>query len=384
MNKKILWAGAIALLLAIAPVTRTVLAQERDISGTWQGTLHGPRDLRIVMKISKDAGGLKAMMYSIDQGGPGLPAGAVTLQGTAVKITVPAIGGVFEGKLTNTDATTMSGTWTQGGPNPTPIEMVLATAQTAWAIPEPPPPPTPMAEDAVPSFEVATIKPSKPDAQGIGIRMNGRNFSTLNTKLSDLITFAYGLHPRQITGAPGWVETDKFDLAAIPDKPGMPNDAQIKGMMKKLLAERFQLKFHNEKKELTVFVITVGKTGSKLTKNESNPKGLPGLGFRGLGNLVVRNATMADFAGLMQSRVLDRPVVDQTELAGRYDFTLQWTPDENQFGGAGARAPAPTDGTPAQPDLFTAVQQQLGLKIETAKAPVDVLAIDHVEKPSEN
>ncbi len=82
------------------------------------------------MKVSKDASGLKAMMYSIDQPGPGVPAGAVTLQGTAIKITVPAIGGVFEGKLANTDGTAMTGTWTQGGPNPTPLEMVLATAQT--------------------------------------------------------------------------------------------------------------------------------------------------------------------------------------------------------------------------------------------------------------
>jgi len=372
-------------MIAVAALSASALFGQ-DISGTWQGTLHGPRDLRVVMKVSKADGGsgFKAMMYSIDQPGPGIPAATITFQGGAVRITVPAIGGTYEGKLSNTDATSMTGTWTQGGPNPTPLDLTLANDKTAWVIPEPPPPPVPMAADAVPSFEVATIKPSNPDAPGIGIRMNGRNFSTLNTTLSDLITFAYGIHARQITGAPGWVETDKFDLAAIPDKPGMPNDKQIKGMMQKLLADRFKLTFHHDKKELGVFLITLGKTGPKLTKNDSNPDGLPGLGMNGMGRVSARNATIADFAGLMQGRILDRPVVDQTGLAGRFDFTLQWTPDDSQYGGRGGQAPPPANGANAPPNLFDAMQEQLGLKIESTKAPVDVLVIDHVEKPSDN
>lgn len=93
---------------------------------------------------------------------------------------------------------------------------------------------------------------------------------------------------------------------------------------------------------------------------------------------------MAEFAGLMQSAVLDKPVIDQTGLAGRYDFTLKWTPDEFQFGGLGARPPAPADSADAPPDLFTAMQQQLGLKLESTKAPTEVLVIDRIEKPSEN
>jgi uncharacterized protein (TIGR03435 family) len=93
---------------------------------------------------------------------------------------------------------------------------------------------------------------------------------------------------------------------------------------------------------------------------------------------------MGDFAGLMQSAVLDRPVVDHTGLPGRFDFTLTWTPDETQFGGLGMHVPPPADNASAPPDLFTAMQEQLGLKLESTKAPVDVLVIDHVEKPSEN
>ncbi|HEY4087787.1 MAG TPA: TIGR03435 family protein, partial [Bryobacteraceae bacterium] len=273
MTRRTLWAGALAGLLAVTPI----FSQEHDISGAWQGTLHTPRgDLRVVMKVSKDASGYKAMMYSIDQGGNGLPASSVALQGGNIKIAVPALGGVYEGKFSNTDGTAITGTWTQGAA--TPLDMTLATEKTAWTIPEPPPLPTPMAENADPSWEAATIKLSDPERQGIGINMNGRNFSTHNTTLRDLLTFTYGLHPNQILGAPGWVETDKFDLAARPDTPGMPSDLQIKSMMKKLIAERFKLKFHTEKKELSVFLITVAKGGPKLTKNDSDPKGLPGLG----------------------------------------------------------------------------------------------------------
>ena len=367
---------------ALAALSASVLFAQ-DISGTWQGTLSaGGRDLRTVVKISKADAGYKSVFYSIDQGGQPIPVASTTLQGTTVKMTIPAIGGTFEGKLSNTDATTITGSWSQG-PNPLPLVLNLANDKTAWTIPEPPPPPVLMAKDAIPAFDVATIKPSVPDAPGKGIRMNGRNFSTLNTSLNDLITFAYGLHARQITGGPNWMDTDKYDLAGVPDKPGIPNSDQLKAMIKKLLAERFQLKFHNEKKELTVFTINVAKTGLKIEKSSADPNGLPGLGFRGLGNLVVRNANMADFANLMQSAVLDRPVVDQTGLPDKFDFTLLWTPDETQFVGMGAKVPPPPEN-PTNPDLFTAMQQQLGLKMESAKAPVDVLAIDHVEKPSAN
>jgi len=253
-----------------------------------------------------------------------------------------------------------------------------------WAIPEPPPEIPPMAADASPEFEVATIKPSNPDTQGRGFRVRGREFSTINTTLSSLLTFAYGLHPKQIVGAPAWVDTDKFDITAQPDQPGRPNDKQWKAMLQKLLTERFQLTFHHDKKELSVYALEAAKSGSKLVKSQGDPNGLPSMFFRGLGNLPAANATMQDFAGLLQSAVLDRPVVDQTGLTGRFDFTLNWTPDESQFVGMGIKVPPPSDKPDAPPGLFTAVQEQLGLKLEATKAPVDVIVIDKVEKPSAN
>jgi uncharacterized protein (TIGR03435 family) len=377
MKKFVLWMIALAALPGEA-----LLAQ--DLTGTWQGTLAPPNrpELRVVVKVTKaDGGALRAVMYSIDQGGQSIPVNPITLQGSAVKMSIPGIGGSYEGKL-EADGDSITGSFKQG-PDPIALTLKRATAQTAWAIPEPPPPPKPMAADATPEFEVATIKPATPDRPGKGFMVRGRQFSTVNTTLADLVTFAYGIHAKQITGAPAWVETEKYDLAAQPNGEGQPNDKQWKAMIQKLLADRFKLTFHRDKKELSVYAIVVGKNGPKLTKSESTSS-LPGLFFRGLGNLPAVNATMADFAGVMQGAVLDRPVVDQTGITGRWDFTLLWTPDEFQFGGAGAKMPPPADKTAAPPDLFTAFQEQLGLKLESTKAQAEVFVIDRVAKPTEN
>ena len=240
-----------------------------------------------------------------------------------------------------------------------------------------------MAADAHLVFEVATIKPTAPGTPGKAITMRGpHQFVTINTSLNDLITFAYGIHPNQITGGASWLESEFFDIQAEPEAPGTPNRKQLEVMLQALLADRFKLTFHKDKKELSVYAITVGKNGPKLTKSAGDPNGLPGLGFRGLGAMNAVNSNMSDFAGLMQSVVLDRPVVDQTGLSGRFDFQLNWTPDASQFGGRGGAAKA--DDPNAPPDLFAAIQEQLGLQLKGVKTAVDVLVIDRVEKPSAN
>ena len=372
------------MLSIVALVTLSVgVVRAQDISGTWQGTLQAGRPLRVVIKISNaDGAGLKAVMYSIDQGGQALAASTISLQATAVTIAIPAIGGNYEGKL-SPDGNAITGTFTQGG-MPLSLNLARATSETAWAIPAPPAPAVPMAANVVPTFEVATIKPSNPDTPGKLFTVRGRQVLTINTTLNDLITFAYGLHARQITGGPGWLETDKYDVTGQPDAPGLPNQMQLRTMVQKLLADRFKLAFHRDKKELSVYALVVDNKGPTLTKSEGDPNGLPSLLFRGLGALPARNATMADLAGVMQAAVLDRPVVDQTGLTGRYDFTLTWTPDETQFVSMGIRVPPPTADSSAPPGLFAAIQEQLGLKFESAKAPVDVIVVDHVERPSDN
>jgi uncharacterized protein (TIGR03435 family) len=376
MKKLMLWIAAL--------VTVSVgVVHAQDMTGIWQGTLQAGRPLRVFIKISNaDGAGLKAVMYSIDQGGQALAASAISLQGTAVKIAIAAIGATYEGKL-SADGNAIAGTFTQGG-MPMSLNLARATSDTAWDIPAPPAPVLPMAANVLPAFEVATIKPSNPDAPGKLFTVRGRQVLTINTTLNDLITFAYGLHARQITGGAAWLETDKYDVTGQPDAPGLPNTAQLRIMVQKLLAARFKLAFHRDKKELSVYALLVGNKGPMLTKSAGDPNGLPSLLFRGLGVLPARNATMADLASVMQAAVLDRPVVDQTGLTDRYDFTLTWTPDETQFASMGVRVPPPTGDPSAAPGLFTAIQEQLGLKFESTKAPVDVIVVDHVERPSDN
>jgi uncharacterized protein (TIGR03435 family) len=150
------------------------------------------------------------------------------------------------------------------------------------------------------------------------------------------------------------------------------------------MKDRFGLSIHTEKRELSVYAIRIGKngpTGIKMVKNTTN-----GARVGSQGRTVFSGVTMAGFAGQLQLRVLDRPVIDQTGLTDRYDFTLNWRPDEFQFPRASAdqRAYAVTNGADGLPDLFTAFQEQLGLKLEGTKALADVLVIDKVLKPSEN
>jgi uncharacterized protein (TIGR03435 family) len=311
-----------------------------------------------------------------------LKASSASFEDGVFKYSIQAIDGSYEGKM-SADGKSIAGNWTQG-PNSIALLMERATPATEWTIPPPPVKLPPMVADANPSFEVATIKPTKPDEQRKLFVVRGNHFMTVNTSLTDLITMAFGVQQKQIAGQPEWLDKDKWDIEAQPDVPGAPNRQQINTMVKKLLADRFQLKFHEDKKELGAYVLTVAKSGNKMTAGSTDPNQLPGLFFTGLGRLTVQNATMEDFSGLMQSAVLDKPVVDQTGLAGKWNFLLKWTPDESQFGGMGIKVPPPTDNPDAPPPLFTAIQEQIGLKLDAGKAQVKVLVIDKAEKPTAN
>lgn len=366
-----------------------LLAQ--NITGTWQGTLkvNGPNgsvDLRTVIKISRaDNNGLKAFFYSIDQDPTPLSATSITLKGSAVKVSLAALNSVFEGTLGG-DGNTISGKWTQGA-NALPLNLVRATDQTAWTIPEPPPPPAVMPANAKPEFTVATVKPSRPDAPRGGYGFRGQDVTTTNVTVNWLIKLAYNMHARQISGGPAWLDSEKYDILGRPDTPGQPSRDQMKLMIQKLLADRFQLKFHTEKRELPVYAMVVLKTGVKITVSAGDPHAFPGIGFvqgPGVLSLVGRNTGLDGVANGLQSNILDKPVVNQTGLTGRYDFTLRFTPDPTQVTNFGALAPANAADLDAPPDIFTAFQQQLGLKLQSTRAAVDVMVIEKIERPSLN
>ena len=361
-----------------------------DIAGDWQGTLEFPgngqqpgKKFRLVLRIAKaDDGSWSALNYSIDQGPTPMKTSAVTLRGSDFKFSIPALNGSYEGQL-SADGNSIVGSWTQK--TPLPLLFVRATKETAWEIPAPPPPLKPMAADADPSFEVATLKPSLPDGSGKYLRVAGRRYRTHNTSLADLVEVAYGVHPRQIAGAPEWVSSDKFDLVGVPDAAGEPNAAQWLLMMQKMLADRFKLAFHHEKREISAYVLSVAKNGPKnLTRSDSNnplPSGLEFIPASSGFLLPARNTTIGQFAQMMQQVVLDRPVVDKTGIAGRFDFQLTFTPDESEFNGHPPQLPPQTNSSPG---LFEALQQQLGMKLTAEKVTVDVLVIDRVAKPSAN
>ena len=230
----------------------------------------------------------------------------------------------------------------------------------------------PMAADAHPSFDVASIKLADPDDHSSGFQTQGRRVFIENETMNDIVSYAYGVHAKQIVGGPDWFGSKRFDIRGLPDVDGIPNTAQYREMMIKLLADRFQLKFHREKREMSCYAITVAKGGPKMEASTSN--GLPdqtGRNSRGQASWRITNNSMEDFAKFLQMGVLDRPVVDQTGLKGKYNFQLTWTKDL-----------APATDENAAPGFFTAIQEQAGLKIEPSKADVDVLAIDHVVQPS--
>ena len=384
--KKMLWIPVLAIGSGGA-----LFAQ--SFPGTWQGAIKVPQapkgELRIVVKISTTAADkLAADFYSIDQRSPAIPATSITANGSALKMTIERVNGAYEGRM-SADGNTIKGTWTQQG-NPAPLDLTRATPETAWTIPEPPPPPKMMDPNAKPEFEVATVKPSDPNRPGWGITVNRSGIlHTLNTTLNDLIKFAYDMHPKQVAGAPGWADSEKFDIEAKPDKPGMPSVNQMKLMLQKLLADRFALAYHKEKREMSAYAITVAKGGAKIKKEENATVPVPGFGGQAQRGFNARNATLAEFASVMQAQFMDLPVIDQTGLGDtRYTFVVKFTPDPGMrpFGGAvpppGAQPAKPDPDAP--PDLFSAMEQQLGLRMQKTKAPVEVMIIDKIEKPSAN
>ncbi len=381
VNASLLTAAASAQ----APAASAEIHVKGDIGGDWQGTLEAGKSLRLIVRISHAEKGWAAKFYSIDQTPQPFPVNTLTIDGQSVRMTIDIIGGSYSGTL-SADGNTISGTWTQG-PTPLPLTLVRATKETAWEIPAAPAPPKMMAPDANPSFDVATIKPNNSGAANMqGLTVNGRNFATRNSSLGDLVAFAFQVQARQIVNGPDWMDKDRYDIAAVPDAEGAPSVVQLRSMIQKLLADRFKLTFHKEKREMPAFVLTVAKTGSKLTPTQATGP-LPGLGLRpqpGGVIMPVQNATMGDFSGFLQSLVLDRPVVNETKLDGRYDFAVKFMPDDSQFNGHPPPVPAKTDSVESYPSLFDAFQQQLGLKLEAQKAPVEVIVIDHAEKPSAN
>ena len=261
----------------------------------------------------------------------------------------------------------------------------------------------------LPQFEVASIKPSAAGQAGTFIRPGangGVNISNMSVK--EVITLAWRIQPFQISGGPSWMESAHYDISAKPDHK--PNPNEMARMLQSLLADRFQLKTHHETKELPVYALVLankdGRLGPQLTKSKEGcvmydtshpppprePGKIPALGcggmFIGITGVQAR-AIAIDELMPMLARRLGRTIIDKTKLTGKFDIKLELALDQTQslslFGiGPPPAVPGPPASDSNGPSLFTALEEQLGLKIESTKGPVDILVIDSVEKPSEN
>jgi uncharacterized protein (TIGR03435 family) len=239
------------------------------------------------------------------------------------------------------------------------------------------------------SFEVATIKPSTPgDRTKFATMQGGHEFAVRNYRVKDLIAFAYNLPPRLVFGGPSWADIDAYNILAATPGEARPNRDEQMAMMRTLLADRFKLAFHTERKEFAVYALTVAKGGIKFnesTKSDEQP--LAATIFPAEKAFVpARKVTMGQFASMLQRGVLDRPVVDKTNLTAFYDFDLEWAYDDTQFTGTQftGNLPAIASEHATKPDLFAALQQQLGLRLESSRDRIDVIVIDSVERPSQN
>jgi uncharacterized protein (TIGR03435 family) len=252
----------------------------------------------------------------------------------------------------------------------------ISSAQTAST------PATVIAQAASPAYDVMTIKPSDPGSPGTSYGAPGDRFFARNLSLKMLLQYAYDINEDSIVGIPSQLDSKRFDIDAKIVEPDLDALKKLSGkqgrlMLLSLLTERFQLKTHMETRLGPVYELVVAKGGPKFKPSAdqtSRANGNLGTSSNGKSSKITANCMpIASLAKVLTDQ-LHRPVIDKTGLDGNYDLTLQWTPDG---------APVSTDDN-APPSIYTAVQEQLGLKLQPAKAPVEVLVVDHAAMPTEN
>jgi bla regulator protein blaR1 len=233
------------------------------------------------------------------------------------------------------------------------------------------------------SFEVASIKPSQPaspDRQITGVQTpGGGRLNTFSTSLRMLITYAYDVKDYQVSGGPGWTNSETYDIVAKGD--GNATRPQLRLMLQTLLKDRFKLALRHETKDAPIYELVLAKGGSKIHEDTTSDRSRVGL--TGPGKFTAQKSSLAMFTQVLGT-LTGRPVVDKTGLASTYTFRLDWTPEVGEGGLPGPSRPDVVPPDSNGPSLFTALQDQLGLRLQSAKGPVESLVIEQVEKPTEN
>jgi uncharacterized protein (TIGR03435 family) len=226
-----------------------------------------------------------------------------------------------------------------------------------------------------PQFEVASIRLVDGASGSSGIRTSHGMIDAGNVTLKRCIIGAYGIGPNQVVGGPDWIDSVRFKIVAKSDQP-KAGDEMLMLMLQSLLQERFRLVLHRETRLMPALVLEVGKRGSKLERSEGGEAKTDSIGSGRMAQIDARNTSMDRFANVL-SRQMDLPVVNRTGLDGVFNLKLRWMPQS-------ARQGKPADGALEEASIFTAIQEQLGLRLRAQKVPLEVVVIEHAEMPGEN
>jgi uncharacterized protein (TIGR03435 family) len=360
-----------AILLISLSVVAVAYAQ--SIVGTWQGTLPDGEGPRTVLTIADGGNGaLRGSINFVDRSADAFPLLSAIYNAPELKVAFGEFS--FRGKLSS-DGKSIAGTWTQGNQS-YPLTLALATPETLWTYSGPSTVPT-MSPTADPSFEVATVKPSVPDAKNFGYSWRTRLFQARDNTVADLIRFSYQVRQRQIEGGPSWINELHFEVSGEPDEPGLPSLDQQRLMLRKLLAERFRLGVHIVQKDFPVYALVVDKSPPKINVSAPRVNSHIGISPRELedGNTAVQFSyiTMPEFTDLLMNFIQDRQIVDETGLNGRFDFTVL-IPTSTLHGGDDID----------KATAFLVGVQPLGFKLVPKREPLEVIVIDHLDKPTAN
>ncbi|HEY4379546.1 MAG TPA: TIGR03435 family protein [Acidobacteriaceae bacterium] len=368
-----------AILNIVLLVLSVTSLPAQTIAGTWQGILSPPNGstLRLVCAIEKNPdGSLHGSLNNIDGGGS-LLLSSVTFAAPDVTFAASAAALTFRGKLVD-DGQSIAGSFTQGNQS-LPLTLRLATPETLWrpqgaGLP-------PMAANADPTFEVATIKPCEQQAEhNVSVNLTGRPFTAKSASAKELIKIAWDLRGRQVLGGPSWFEDIKYDVTGQPDTPGRPSPEQARSMVRKLLVERFHLVSHTAEQSYPIMALTLDPKGPPPTHSDPSHN-LNGnvVSHMDGGDVIyqVSGTTMQQFLGLVMNLFQDKQLVDETGLTGAYDITL--------------RIPASAFDTPFDRSLNdergTAIinaVQQAGFKFVSKKGSLPVVIVDSIDPPTPN
>jgi uncharacterized protein (TIGR03435 family) len=359
------------IAILMISLSAVVVGYAQSIAGTWQGTLPVGQSPRVVLRIA-DAGngGPRGSISFIDRSADVVPLLSTTYREPNLTAAISDI--TYRGKL-STDGKSIAGTWTQGNQS-FPVSFVLATPETLWTYSGPATMPT-MSATADPSFEVATIKPSAHDANW-GISWQTRLFQARGNTITDLIQFAYQVRRRQIDGGPSWMDELRFDVTAEPDAPGLPSMDQERLMLRKLLAERLGFRVHIVQRDFPVYALVVDKSPPKIDVSAPSVNDIlisPRELEDGTTAVQFSHTTMPEFTDFLMGWIQDRQIVDETRLKGRFDFTVMTPTGSVQGGNDIDKATA-----------FLLGVKPLGFKLVPKKEPIEVIVIDHIDKPTAN